>query len=52
MEVVKLWNKLTGEIVDALSLEVFKTRLDAALSNGIQLKMFLFIAGKFELYDL
>ncbi|KFO61435.1 hypothetical protein N302_12881, partial [Corvus brachyrhynchos] len=26
-------NKLPSEVVDALSLEVFKARLDAALSN-------------------
>jgi len=33
MRVVKHWNRLPTEIVDAPSLEVFKARLDRALSN-------------------
>jgi len=35
MRVVRCWNRLPREAVDALSLEVFKTRLDRALSNLI-----------------
>ena len=31
--VVRCWNRFPREVVDALSLEVFKTRLDKALSN-------------------
>ncbi|KFW10126.1 hypothetical protein N326_03706, partial [Eurypyga helias] len=31
--VVKHWNRLPRDIVDAPSLEVFKARLDEALSN-------------------
>ena len=31
--VVKCWNKLFREVVDALSLEVFKARLGGALGN-------------------
>ncbi|KFP73277.1 hypothetical protein N311_02401, partial [Apaloderma vittatum] len=31
--VVKHWNRLPKEAVDAPSLEVFKARLDGALSN-------------------
>ncbi|KFV02955.1 hypothetical protein N340_11899, partial [Tauraco erythrolophus] len=33
MRVVKLWNRLSGGAVVALSLEVFKARLNEALSN-------------------
>jgi len=33
--VVKHWNNLPTEVVDALSLETFKIRLDGALSNVI-----------------
>ncbi|KFQ85855.1 hypothetical protein N337_07117, partial [Phoenicopterus ruber ruber] len=35
MRVVKHWNRLPREVVDAPSLEVFKARLDMALSNLI-----------------
>jgi len=36
---------LPKEVVDVPSLETFKVRLYGALSNMIQLKMFLLIAG-------
>ncbi|KFQ72207.1 hypothetical protein N335_13698, partial [Phaethon lepturus] len=31
--VMRQWNRLSREVVDASSLEVFKARLDGALSN-------------------
>ena len=45
MRVVKHWNKLPGEVVDAPSLETFKAGLDGALTNVIYLKMSLLIGG-------
>ncbi|KFP12560.1 hypothetical protein Z169_14865, partial [Egretta garzetta] len=35
MRVVKRWNGLPREVVEAPSLEAFKARLDGALSNLI-----------------
>jgi len=45
MRVVKHWNGLPGEVVEAPSLETFKTRLDRALSNLISLAVSLIAAG-------
>jgi len=33
MRVVKHWNKLPREVVDAQSLEIFQIRLDRSLTN-------------------
>jgi len=35
MSVVKYWNRLPREVVEAPSLEVFKARLEGALSNPV-----------------
>ena len=45
IRVVKHWRRLPREVVDASSLETFKVRFDRALSNLIQLKMSLLMAG-------
>jgi len=50
--VVKHWNWLPREAVDAPSLVAFKARLDGALSNLVLWKVFLPMAGRLELYDL
>jgi len=49
---VKHWRRLPREVVDALSLETFKFRLDGALSNLIQLKMSLLMAGGWTRWPL
>jgi len=45
MTVVRHWNMLPGEVVNAPSLETLKARLDGALSNLVCLKMSLLTAG-------
>jgi len=49
MRVVKQWNRLPREAVDAPSLAVFKARLDGALSNLVWWKMSLPMAQGLEL---
>jgi len=44
MKVVKRWKRLPRGVVDAVSLETFKVRLDRALSNLTLFKMSLLIA--------
>ena len=45
MRVVKLWHRLPREVVGAPYPGTFKVGLDGALSNLIQLKMSLILAG-------
>ena len=52
MRVVRHWNRLPREVVDAPSLEVFKARLDGALSNLVRWKVSLPMAWGLELEDL
>jgi len=52
VRVVRHGNRLPREVVDAPSLEVFKARLDEALSNLVQWKVSLPVAGGLELDDL
>jgi len=48
MEVVKPWPRLPREAVAALSLAVFKARLNGALSSLVWWKMSLLLAGGLE----
>jgi len=45
MRVVKHWNRLPREVVDAPSLEPFKARLDRALSNLVWVMSLLIAEG-------
>jgi len=45
MRVVKHWNGMPREVVEAPSLETFQTRLDRPLSNLISLAVSLLAAG-------
>ena len=45
LRVVKHWHRLPREVADAPSLETFQVRLAGALSNLIDLKMSLLMAG-------
>jgi len=49
---VRCWNKLPREVVDALSLEAFKARLDGALGSLIWWVATLPMSGGLELNDL
>jgi len=52
MGVVRHWNRLPSEVVAAPFLEVFKARLDGALSNLVWWKLSLSMAEGLELDDL
>lgn len=49
--VVKCWNRLPSEVVNALSLETFKVRLNGTSSNLVQTEVSLPIASVLELGD-
>jgi len=46
------WNRLPKEVVDALSVEAFKARLDVALGSLVWWLATLHIAGGLKLNDL
>ena len=52
MRVVRHWNRLLKEAVAAPSLEVFKGRLDRALSKLVKRKVSLLLAGGLALDNL
>jgi len=45
VRVLRPWNRLLSDLVDASSMEAFKARLGGALSNLVWRKMSLPIAG-------
>ena len=49
--VVMHWNRLPKEVVDALSLEAFKARLDVALGSLVWWLATLHIAGGLKVDD-
>jgi len=48
VRVVRHWNRLPRDVIDAQSLETFKARLDQALGNLIYLCMSLFIGEELD----
>ena len=52
VRVLRHWNRLPREAVDAPSLEALKASLDEAVSNLVQREVLLPIAGGLELDDL
>ena len=48
VRVVRYWNRLLRDVVDASSLKIFKARLDQALDKLFELRMSLLIAGELD----
>jgi len=48
MRLVRHWDRLPREVVDAPTLELLKVRLDGALSHLIKLKVSLPMAGELD----
>ena len=48
VRVVRYWHRLPRDVVDVLSLETFKARLDQALGNLICPCTSLFVAGELD----
>ena len=48
VRVVRHWNRLSRDVVDAPPLDAFKVRLDWVLGNLIKLCMSVFIAGELD----
>jgi len=42
------WNRLLREVVDTLTLETFKIRLEEALSTLMEMQVSLFITGELD----
>lgn len=48
VRMVRQWNRLPRNVVEALSLETRRARLDQALSNLTEQRMSLFFAGELD----
>ena len=48
VRVVRHWNRFPRDVVDALSMETFKAKLDQALGTLTELCVSLFIAGELD----
>jgi len=46
VRVVRHWNRLPRDVMDAPSLQAFRARMDQALDNLVELWVSLFIAGE------
>lgn len=49
MSMMRHWNKLPGQPVDATFLEVFKVKMERALSNLVLCKISVFMQGDWNI---